>query len=548
MNKILLILFTLCLSSRAFAKKQSLSYGILTKSGFCSATLIKAGGSCKLVTNAHCISEGETEVLLKSASDYMPNYLGTFAVLQGTADISNSFESRKSVKKDFFWRYEQKFFSEKETSNTKVKVLASDRTKDMALLDVPMSVKTGGCKDLNELWMVNEEKITEEPTSVVLSGFTTNSRSGKPHVKVWHTRGTKFRLGLLNEEPFYRPTKITKETSTLENVEQFLVVDNIQMLPGNSGGTAHTSKGLFVGITTRFHPTQDKVYIIPASDVVEYALHPTQTEQSIDTKNTTEQVGGNGGTDGTGGNSGTDGTGGNSGTDGGGNSGTDGTGGNSGTDGTGCVVFGSKNIFEEPYEGYLNEFGNVILAIGGNQIDGSDDLKDHIEGHVIQRDASGYPSFEIRKNILQRLSGNYSFSSSSKRYSKNKDHVLGWEELTYGSGNTIIEVSPKEIKMAKSLHIEKNSNSESPVGLNKNYQLERIQSFKVEASSDFKTIILKSNRETLTCDNRNYLKLICSGEKSSLSISLDSEKEAKARFRQTFKTTDSRTDYFFGNQ
>jgi hypothetical protein len=451
----------------------------------------------------------------------------------------------------------------------KVSVLAFDRSKDLALLEVPLEVKLGGCKELNELWMVNEEKITTKPTSIVLSGFTTNHKSGKPHVKVWHTRGTQFKSGLINHKPLFMPSKIKKETSTLENIDQFIVVDDIQMLPGNSGGTAHTSKGLFVGVTTRFHPTQDKVYIIPASDVVEYALYPTQSEETVDIKNTTEQVGGNGGTDG-GGNGGTDGGGnggtdgggnggtdggGNGGTDGGGNGGTDGGGnggtdggGNGGTDGTGCVAFGSKNIFEEPYEGYLNEFGKVVLAIGGNQIDGSDDLKDHSEGLVIQRDADGYPSLEIRKGILERLSGNYPFNSSSKRYSKNDDHVLGWEEVSYGLGKSFLEVGPKRIIVTKNIHVEYDSKSDSPSSIALNLKTEKRFDFKVQASPDYKTITLKSKKESLTCDNRNYLKLICSGEKGSFSISLDSDQSGKARFRQTQRSSEERTDYLFGNQ
>lgn len=70
----MIVIFVFLFASNvSFAgNKQALSYGVLTRKGFCSSTLVKVGGKCHIVTNAHCLAEGESEVLLKSASDYLP--------------------------------------------------------------------------------------------------------------------------------------------------------------------------------------------------------------------------------------------------------------------------------------------------------------------------------------------------------------------------------------------------------------------------------------------------------------------------------------------
>ena len=586
--KVLFNLFFFIICSNLSAQEQAKVYGLLTQNGFCSATLLKSNGICSLVTNAHCIQTLVDQIQVISAKNYMPAQNNRLTVLQKLIPATDVFNTNESTQARLLWSYEQKYFGQDE--EIKTSIISFDRTKDLALLALPESIKNEECPNLNQPTIKTNEVLISGNRSVIIAGFTAERKNSPPKPKVWHNRNT-IRNNLEKAEPTYNPSSLSLSTSTLPNIDKFLEVDT-RSLEGHSGGMAIDEKGNFLGLSTRYIESQDTAFIIPVADVINYINNPTQNNESLNGNNQSKPSGGSNGGDTQGGSNGGDTQGGSNGADTqggsnggdtqggsnggdtqggsnggdtqGGSNGGDTQGGSNGGDTQGgsnrsqigCVhpsfpIF--MNSFIDSNDGFLNHVGKIILAVDGHQINGSDDLKDHWdpEGNIIYVEDDNYPTLAIRKGIIERLLGEYTFlKSSQKQYIENEDEsfLKKWRETHYGEGKSSIKLEKESIK----LEIEETglypstTNFFTMIG----YQLSNTvkKDYKISFDSSYKTVYLESIDEKLTCKNNNYLKLICTGQGRVLSISTDSTdtRNRKTNFRYN-EYTERQNRYFYGS-
>jgi hypothetical protein len=222
--------------------------------------------------------------------------------------------------------------------------------------------------------------------------------------------------------------------------------------------------------------------------------------------------------------------------------------------------------FREPAEGIL-QGSKIILGIGANQIDGQNDFAKLKSGGQTQisRPQNGYPDLKIRKNILQRLSGTYrsvedmmktsdEHSVTSIYYKPSSASPFGVERIMYGHSQykMILDSDAKflilDIDAPENLGIMQGSTLVEAV-----YHTPGISmKWAIEISDDAKTVTLKdtSTQQVLVCDNRHYLKLICSNQQMEFSISNSGPNENQARFRlaQTIATRQGAwIQYLFNN-
>ncbi len=526
---------------------------IETSRGHCSLTIIKHKGACRAVTNAHCLNNNDKKITLQSRATHpLPMYRTdappeTVGFLPEVIDFRDENETARY--KDIY-RYESRFFhNDFSKPQSTLNVLRIDRSMDLAEVAVAPELCSKGT-EVKEL----------SPLPVDLScghavvGYAKDQKSETVERRVFYNQDTKFRLTNL---PHYKPAKVTQERSVYKNVESFLVLNETNVLPGNSGGAVFNCGESFAGITSRQHRTQDKVYVISKSDVMSFLDSERVDHQEVAglDPSTFYVGGGNGGTGTNGGNGGTGTNGGNGGT--GTNGGNGGTGTNGGNGGTGTngeeACYPNELLhFLEPLEGIIDETGKSLLSIEGHQIDGMDNFFEHrnLDGEKIYRDANGYPSEEVRAGILSRLAGSHSFENSRQKiYVRDENHVFGHRDVAAADSQASINLESEilniQLGQAKNWAPVSKLNSVVMAPELSSAHGAKSFNFRITKSPDHKTVTLQSADRTLNCDNRNYLKLICKGEDMQFSISKDQSKNGKADFRLTLKNGEQ-TNYYFG--
>lgn len=208
----------------------------------------------------------------------------------------------------------------------------------------------------------------------------------------------------------------------------------------------------------------------------------------------------------------------------------------------------------------------IIIAYGDEQINGLSDLRSikarqgYNEKNLITRPLGGYPTLEMRKNILNNLSGVY-FEKENSAVTNQAMHRYAHlgegftrQYLISPSSNALIRESlindtelygdlftslyhydiSNDINTAHNVKLKlKVSESELKLGIkltdNNQYSFAMIPVFDSEYKKlTFKTTLTKydekfvkidSEEFELACDNRNFLKLICSHEKMELGLS-----------------------------
>lgn len=220
--------------------------------------------------------------------------------------------------------------------------------------------------------------------------------------------------------------------------------------------------------------------------------------------------------------------------------------------------------FRAVSEGFPLNDQIILLAANGQQIDGQ---RDFIERYkkidhpkIVTRPKSGYPDFQIRKNILNgnnllkngfsfflkdkvlhsvRLNGNYKMTGfkNDDEFYASQYHILyslndsldEWP-LTQLQGSDLIYEITIDKNMIKFHSARHPLNPPGGKLYKSTYYPEEdvweetltFQVVKPTQNDNYEKIYLleTSNHELLTCENRHYLKLICHNENWELSLSL----------------------------
>lgn len=510
----------LFLITSTVVSSQTHVFSIKSPSNDCSATFFKSRGKCSLVTNAHCLQKNDKKVLLTGLSlEEQQDFSISNRFSHGRNFLVNSNDAQRSQLKS----YESNFF--KSHDEITLDVVKVDYKKDLAELALSPQME-GLCASIEESIYVDE---VPSESSIAFAGYSRLSLEKKPHPKVWYSNGSV----VDNDKITFSLRELKKVPSTLSDLDHFLEISDIEMIFGQSGRVAVDSSANLLGITTRFHATQDKVYLIDLPSIIDFLEKSESNEPDfLNGDNATHNGGGNGA--------------GNGGGNGAGNGGGNGAG-----NGGGCNLDERNDafsIFREPYEGFINELGQIVLNIDGNQIDGSDDLLKYAGGaNVIARQADDYPAQVHRQEILQRLSGDYQFlNATHKIYEQDASFVLGWEQLQRNElqGNLSIKGNEIELKFDRYASSVNQDIVNSSVAIN----IFPSSTYKFTASlnEDSKTVTLEDRQgNSYKCDNRHYLKLICSGERADISISRAAENSSKVSFRFV-KKGNAFANYFFG--
>jgi hypothetical protein len=204
-------------------------------------------------------------------------------------------------------------------------------------------------------------------------------------------------------------------------------------------------------------------------------------------------------------------------------------------------------LFREPDEGVplSRDSNQILLAIDREQIDGSDDywikyfprINDPA-ATLILREKGGYPDSKVRDAMIKRLDGVYESADRFSDYDQDQNDVFYMEDASVREGFKVaaegfdhpqIDVDSQAhlihfIFPAHYLHAPNTQSHMTQIpGL--------VYTFKLKLSNDSKTITLDGSGRHLTCENNNFLKLICSGDGIEIALSADRLSRKKITYR-----------------
>ena len=538
-----IFLISVSIANEAWASN-TLVFNIESESDVkCSATLIKHNDSCRLVTNAHCIEDDQSHLTIKGED---LNHINSRS--HSRDFIAYSTEEQKAIRLN----YEKQFFGAISPSQLSLKKI--NRTMDLAELNLNPELEAK-CAHLDNIHP-NTSNNQSDQLSVI--GYTTLKDREDPSPRVWYPHESQIKQDGL----FIPETQFNKIEADLCGLDYMIELNELPMIWGQSGGAIVNTKGDLQCISTQFNPSQDKTYCIGVDQLIKFFTKEQNLSQCHSDKNTSENIGNGGKNGGNGGKNG--GNGGKNGGNGGKNGGNGGkNGGNGGKNGGNGGKNGNSKVnclsheeyyeyFVEPDEGIqtlVNEIDAVVLNIGGNQIDGHDDFKAfHGTGEMIVRPIDENLDFSQRNKILERLSGEFEFNSTYKSsFVRNDSYLTNWQKLSNSELKSKVTISDNELTIVISEHTNSVLNELLPTR-SVFTKRETTQRYQIEVSDDANQVLLKSPLRTLTCENKHYLKLICSGEDREFSISLDNTQKEGAHFRYSKKLDMLSVDYFYGEQ
>lgn len=504
----------------------------------CSATLFKYLEKCHLITNAHCIANLNAVIKLYVSSEQeippensynsheLYNESGGISFFAGHKDNTPGHLKIKS-------RFESQFFAtlpNKKVFQTNVKKIS--QAKDLAMIELPEMVKDHFCPQLHNIKFTSASQIASKKRGFFIAGFAKKFLDKPASHYVWYNQGTLYEIGECKYTPRIKMIKSKLIETDIPNFSGLIKINNIQLFDGMSGSALIDDQMNLLGITSQYIPSQDSVFSIPVKDVINFIYEENLIKNALTMSLSNSNIFG---------------------------------GDNLHADGGDKSIsprHPSLDFFQEPNEGIsINKNSEILLAIGLNQIDGTDDferLKKSKERRITRK-LNGHPSLEIRKNIIKRLKGKYtSFYSKHKIFFQDEKHIWGWNSHKHGNLSTTIKVKKNSIKVTFGKHNISDSRQQidySPIPMalvNNEYFSKRNETYKISYSDDYKTVSLTSNRNNakLTCNNKHYLKLICQGEKKhQFSISLSNHKWRKKdkifKFRYLLK--ENIFDPIFGN-
>jgi hypothetical protein len=317
---------------------------------------------------------------------------------------------------------------------------------------------------------------------------------------------------------------------------------DLEIEPGMSGGISFLNNPYpILGINSRAIPMQSKGLVLPTFAISNLLLEP----EAVDQRQASLDVAF--------GRQGQITVSGNSQTDPSGNSQTDPKGGDK-------VPLHSLNVpllrtkplmvIREPSEGIVDpkDPSRVLLAAGGEQIDGLDDYFNLYEplvkeggGTAVVRPVNDELPISIRKGILERLSGVFQMTavplSREARFVEDSQEFYGWRRTDYGLLADAVIIDPKK---AEIMLVWDDSFSLDASTTRLSMMTKSQLKFSVQISADAQKLTLTpqawvpkdyATPETLTCDNHHYLKIICSSEHSTFSLSLSGFSSGRLSYR-----------------
>jgi hypothetical protein len=529
----------------------------------CSATLVKAQGRCRMLTNAHCFGENNKYVYINE-TQYIDH------LEDGKIQIKPL--KMKRIQQLTYLRRISKFM-------------------DLAEVRLPKTLKNSQfCEDLVPL-----EEQSSEIKNIGISGF--------PDQKAKISKTKRFKHHLAPEGA--RCLRMNEISTGLEDINSLYEVYNLYMTTGFSGGGSFNEKGEFAGLNVRYNNNDKEItYILKKDDILKFLgtkfkrndpvmrflgyRHKSRRLESRDVLRKSNgskklsqniyfnqvnsdftnavRVGGENEISDGGENEISDGGeneisdggeneisdgGENEISDGGENEISDG-GENEISDGSSYdkQLLGKIRLFDDSspslrrfraaFEGVEigREKKSIVLSDGRNQVDGIGQYQEYFsqEFHinkedadeVILRDKHGFPNQSIRETMLERLSGNYIKTNSKISYKKHYHPKLKESIDTFAITNNL-QITEKEI----------NLKIKDLIGV------QNIQ-FDVTYSEDKKQIYLNSSKYgQMTCPNINFLKLICYNKNAEFSISKLSTDSPEVSF-QFAEKKDKKIQFSFG--
>ena len=479
----------------------------------CSASLIKVDGTCAMVTNRHCaIQADDTVSLITDHDTQIPaGMLVLFGLHPEGKDPANV---------------------------TTVKVLKKDGVYELAQLEVPEAIEKAYCPLIQEAGDGENQREGVDGIKHADSFASLAYLAGKPVVHY---------VDDMPWEQAQAPTETKFVQTGLDDYAVLLQASGLEIIPGMSGGLVINARKKVVGVNAQFIQFQDTGFIVPLATIAHFLKASTRMHESGDINkhavSATHIASLNAAA--------------NAGANGHGNSGGNGHGNSGGLIDSRFDVAEPLTLFREPDEGIPDptNAGQLILGVGPSQIDGIDDFRMHPPtgaDRVVSRPLNSYPNESVRASLLNRLDGFYWMSQQSTDdrhilYIKNPDSPLGWSIAVQGRSALEIDVNSSK----KQIYVTISQNYLTPRG--KPLELSASPSssllYSYVPSGDSKTIQLKlPGGKIVLCDNRHYLKLICSGEDSEFSLSR-SELTGEIKYRLTQKLSlggKEYIDYQFG--
>ena len=526
----------------------------------CTASFLRFGEVCRLVSDAHCLS-GSLRVA--SAADQVRIGLGApqegVPAIFGAADFSSS---------------------------VIVRVLRRNTLYDVMELEVPPEI-ANKCRTLYPV------RDTEDPladVSMKAGGRVMNSLAGFGFVKEQPHQETSDNI---DHHSGYGYSNLRLEWLSQDPFATLIEADRFRMVVGMSGGLVQANEDFIMGLYARFVPFQQRTFLIGMATLnhwlksagpEEHDSNLASSEGAAELKQalpgyylrSEQRFGGDNGHVG----------GGDNGHVGGGDNGHVG-----GGDGAVDSRFQSASplaLFREPDEGVVvrdagPDFGKVIVGVGSEQIDGWNDLQLkplQSKGPRIYREGDGYLNATLRAKLIDRLEGYYNAYMPGDGpdeqhfiYGENRKNVEGYDLLNRGGGMTDIDINTgrkvsfseivggkERVRTVKgpliSIHLYSH-----PLASNGNplasLQLQAFHlRFQVEISEDAKTIRLipvlpvgsSAAPRTLSCDNRDFLKLVCANSSVEIGLSLQDTRERLLSYRLAYSvgTEGKAVSYQFG--
>jgi hypothetical protein len=472
----------------------------------CTATMLRLEGRCALVTNKHCVANGVSEVNLTGAEQTRYTQ-GGFGVFPSRAEIRAG------------------------AHPITLKVLARSTIYDLAQLELSPQMKAMFCESGR---LVDQKAVL--PLKIARPHFYTNVRS----------------IGFANGLPQLKYTGDSPDMTRVIGFEQvseheqdvLLTLPDLDIIPGMSGGATLAQNGSIIGINAHYIPLQSTGFAIPLATVHDFLSREGATADQSPSALPNNRLNP---------------TGGNSHADPGTNS-----------HGDPSTHKDDLHALIEPDEGYPlpDRPDTLLLGVSGAQIDGRDDFQlryQSVKGdpslNLVTREKSGYPEYSVRKKLLDRLAGTYLFHGSLGYGShfvffKENQEGSAWKKILTGS--TMFRVSVNADDGLITFQIGGHT-LEKPgdlwLGAASASAKDAFIKFKTEFSDDAKTIHLTAIEGAppfvLTCDNRNYLKLICTNSDTAFSLSLSSTSARIMKFRSSKQFKDqagqSYVNYLFGS-
>lgn len=452
----------------------------------CTGTLIKVAGECRLFTNAHCFERPADTI--------------RFVHAEGASSLPSS------ASKIFVSPSEKK-----ELTTNLVKI---DPRVDLAELSVDKNFFPI-CRSLDEL--EDHNRINWDNGSPRLSLLSVGFHGGTAQAAY---------TGAKNWDGGGKITSMVYSASSgLPGVRRIFRLTALQMLPGMSGGPTVDDHYELMGINRRYVPFQSYTEIIPLEELLRFIDSEGDSESLSATKegkgvvlsadgnvsfDAGENSGGNGGE--------------NSGGNGGENSG-----GNGNDIPQKILSEGPLAFLREPDEGIIVD-GKRLLALGKFQIDGGDDYRS-IPHHLPAVYLDDPKFLADRSKLMERLSGEFEYFLTSQNESMEKILRLKngkWEVFRETPMRTDVRVESNGPQFTLSFLQDPKKYFDTPKFPTKEQTaLYKDLHLSGTVSQDGSRLTIRGQSgEELVCENRNYFKLICVGEREEISLSLNNYNES----------------------